>query len=93
MWVSCGVADVFQVVVFAAGAHTALTTGGTLIVALITAQKHIFELHHASVNKQQGRVVFGYQRTALYYFVVLTVEVIEELLAYFCAGFHVINYF
>ncbi len=56
-----GIADVFQVVVLAAGAHTALRRHGTTVVALVAAQKHVLERHHAGVRKQQGRIGGRYQ--------------------------------
>ena len=52
-----GVAHVFEIVVFAAGAHAALAGGGAHVVALVAAQEAVLELHHAGVGEQQRRVV------------------------------------
>ena len=52
-----GVADVLEVVVFAAGAHAALAGGGAHVVALLLAEEAVLELHHAGVGEQQRRVV------------------------------------
>ena len=50
--VARGVADVFQIVVFAARAQAALRGGGAHVIALVLAEKNIFELHHAGVGEQ-----------------------------------------
>ena len=42
-----GVADVFQIIVLAAGAHAALRARRARIVARLLAEKHVLELHHA----------------------------------------------
>jgi len=52
-----GVSYVFQVVVFAAGAHAALRTGSTLIRSGFIAEEDILELNHARIGKQQGWIV------------------------------------
>ena len=57
-----GVADVFQVVVLAAGAHAFLRGGGALIRALLDAGEDVLELHHPGIGEQQGRVVARHQR-------------------------------
>ncbi len=57
-----GVADVLEVVVLAAGAHAALAGGGAHVVALLLAQEHVLELHHAGVGEEQRRVVAGHER-------------------------------
>ena len=59
--VARGVADVFQIVVLAAGAQAALRGGRAAVGALVLAQKHVLELHHAGVGKQQGRIIAGNQ--------------------------------
>ena len=58
-----GVADIFQIFVLATRTNTTLRGRGTGIATLVAAQKDIFELHHASIGKQQGGVVAGHQRT------------------------------
>ena len=55
--VAGGVAHVLEVVVFAARAHAALAGGGAHVVALVTAEEAVLELHHAGVGEEQRRVV------------------------------------
>ena len=57
-----GVADVLQVVVLAAGAHAALRGGRAHVAALVAAEEHVLELHHAGIGEQQGRIIAGHQR-------------------------------
>ena len=56
-----GVADVFQVVVLAAGAQAALHGGRAHVVALVGTQEHVLELNHAGIGEQQGRVIARHQ--------------------------------
>ena len=60
--VAPGVADVFQIVVLAAGAYAPLATHGALVVAALAPGQRILELHHAGVREEQRRVVGGHQR-------------------------------
>ena len=55
-------ADVLEIVVFAAGAHTFLRGRGAAVVTALEAEKNIFELVHPRIGKQQGRVVRRHQR-------------------------------
>ena len=59
--VAGGVAHVFQVIVLAAGAHTALATSRPVIGAWLRTQESILELIHTSIGEQQGGVVTGHQ--------------------------------
>jgi len=52
-----GITNVFQVVMLAAGAHALLCGGRAVVGALVKAQEHVLELIHASIGKQQGRVI------------------------------------
>ena len=45
--VTRGVADVFQVVVFAAGTQASLHRRSTHIGTFVSTKEHVFELHHA----------------------------------------------
>ncbi len=56
-----GVADVFQVVVLAAGPHALLGGGGPHVAPLVLAEEHALELHHAGVDEEQRGVVVGHQ--------------------------------
>nr|GEU28048.1 hypothetical protein [Tanacetum cinerariifolium] len=51
------VADVFQVVVLAAGAHAALHGGRARVRARVEAKENVLELHHAAVGQQHGWVI------------------------------------
>ena len=59
--VTCGVTDVFQVVVLAAGTHAALRAGGAGIAALVAPCEYILELHHARGGEKEGGIVHGNQ--------------------------------
>ena len=50
--VARGVADIFQVVVLAAGAQAALYGDGADIAALLGSEEHVLELHHPGVGEQ-----------------------------------------
>ena len=63
--VTRGVADVFQIVVLAAGAHAALRRHRAGVGTLVLAGEHVLELHHAGVGEQQRRVVARNQRAGL----------------------------
>ena len=60
--VAGGVADVFQVVVFAAGADAFLRGGGAVVWAFVEAEEYVFKLVHTGVGKQQRRVVVRHER-------------------------------
>ena len=60
--VAGGVADVFQVVVFAACAHAFLRGGSAVVGAFVEAEEYVFKLVHTGVGKQQGRVVVRHER-------------------------------
>ena len=60
--VAAGEADVFKVVVLAAGADALLRRGGAGVVALLGAKEEVFELVHARVGEQQRGVVGRHQR-------------------------------
>ena len=54
-----GEADVFEVVVLAAGAHALLRRGGAAVVASLAPGEDVLELDHARVGEEQGRVALG----------------------------------
>ena len=81
-----GVANVFQVVMFAARSHAALRRSRAVIGALVLAEKYVFELHHARVGEEQGGVVTGHQRAGGDNLVAVTSKIIEKALADFGAG-------
>ena len=55
------VADVFEVIVLAAGAYDALRARGARIFAHFLAEKHVLELNHAGIREQQRGVVAGHE--------------------------------
>ena len=85
--VARGVADVFQVVVLAAGTHALLAGGGAGVGALFQAQEAVLELVHARVGEQQGRVVRRDQRAGSDTGVPFFFEEAQEGFTDFCA-FH-----
>ena len=57
-----GVADIFEIVVLAAGAHAFLRGDRPAVVALFEAGEDVLELHHAGVDEHERRVVARHQR-------------------------------
>ena len=60
--VARGVADVFKIVMLAAGAHAALRCDRAHIRALFLAEETILELIHAGIGEQQRWIVARHQR-------------------------------
>ena len=83
-----GVADVFQVVVLAAGAHAALGGGGALIGARVAAGEDVLELHHARVGEQQRVVIERHQRAAGDHLMAVVTEIVQEEFAKVGAADH-----
>ena len=73
-----GIADVIQVIVLAAGPHTALGRGGSAVMAGIAAQEDILELVHAGIGEQQRGVVVGDQGAGGHHLVALSAEILEK---------------
>ena len=74
-------ADILQIVVFAAHAQALLRGGGALVAPLLQPQKHILELHHAGVDKQQSRVVCWHKTAAVHDLMLPRLEILEEKFA------------
>ena len=83
-----GVADVFQVVVLAAGAHAALGGGGALIGARVAAGEDVLELHHARIGEQQRVVVDRDQWAAGDHLMAVVTEIVQEEFAKVGAADH-----
>ena len=79
--VAGGVADVFQVVVFAACAYAFLRGSGAVVGAFVEAEEYVFKLVHACVGKQQGRVVVWHERGRADDGVAFRFEKFQEFLA------------
>src|ERR1700751_5888075 len=77
-----GVADILEIVVLAAGAQAALASGGPQIVALLLAEKHVLELHHAGVREEQRRVVPRHERARGHDHVALAAEELQKSAAH-----------
>ena len=82
-----GITDVLKIIMLAARAHAALRSGGALVISLLMTKKEVLELHHASVRKEQRRIIARHQRTGGNDGVTLAFVIVEELLADF-AAFH-----
>jgi hypothetical protein len=77
------VADVFQVVVLAAGAHAALHRGRARVRARVGAEEDVLELHHAAVRQQHGRIITRHQGAGPNDRVAFGFEEFEEFVANF----------
>ena len=61
--VARGIADVVEIVVFAAGADAFLRRRGAKIRALLDAGENVLELHHPRVGEHERRIVARHERT------------------------------
>ena len=80
---AAGKADIFKVVVLAAGADALLRGGRARVFALLRAQKQIFELVHAGVGEEQRRIVGRHQRGRVHAAVPLRLKKAQKQLADF----------
>jgi len=85
--VTCGVADVFQVAVLAAGSHALLAAGRSGVGTFFLTQEAVLELVHPRVGEQQGWVVIRDQGAGRDTGVTLLLEEAKEGFTDFCA-FH-----
>ena len=83
-----GEADVFQIVVLAAGAHALLRSRCPRVVALFEAEEDVLELVHSRVGEEQRRVVCRDERRGVHLAVPLLNEEVQKLAADFIAGEH-----
>ena len=84
--VAVGEADVFQVVVLAAGAHAFLAGGGAIVVALFEAQEDVLELVHPGVGEEQRRIVRRDERRAAHDAVAALFEEFQKCCTNLVAG-------
>ena len=84
--VAAGVADVFEIVVLAAGADAFLGGGGARVVAFLLAQEDVLELIHARVGKQQRGVVVRHERGGAHRTMSAGGKKVKKGLADFVAG-------
>ena len=83
-----GVADVFQIVVLAAGPHAFLRRGGALIGPLLQAGEDVLELHHPGIGEQQCRIVARHERARRDDLVVMARKIVEKRSADVVGGLH-----
>src|SRR5690242_1223379 len=76
-----GKADIFQVVVLAAGAHAFLRRRRFVVIAFFEAQEDVLELVHPRIRKQQGSVPMRHQRRASHPPVAFAFKEAQESLA------------
>ena len=81
-----GEADIFQVVVLAAGAHAFLAGGGAVVVALFEAEEDVLELVHSGIGEKQRGIVCGDERRAAHDAVAALFEEFQKRFADFVAG-------
>ena len=89
--VAGGVAHVLQVVVFSSGPHAFLGGCGPGIKGFFLAGEIIFELVHARVGKEQGRVLMRDQGGTAHNRMSVLLEVFQELPAHFVSCHHSSN--
>ena len=70
------VADVLQIVVLSPCPYAPLRTGGPGALPMLFTEERLFELHHAGIGEQQGRVVGRHQRTAANHVVAVTGKIV-----------------
>src|SRR5207245_3494516 len=83
-----GESHVFEVVVFAAGAHAFLRRGRALVVALLEPEENVLELVHARIGKKQSRIADGDERGAAHHAMAVLREEIQECAPNLMAGEH-----
>src|SRR6266581_5123704 len=76
--VALGKADVFKVVMLAAGTHAFLRGGGARIGALFEAEEHILELVHPGIGEEQRRIAMRHERRAPQALVPLALKEAQE---------------
>src|SRR5271168_2192963 len=81
-----GEADVFEVIVLAAGAEAFLAGCGGFVVALFKAEKNVLELVHPGVGEKQRGIVRGDERRTAHDAVAALFEEAQESFANFVAG-------
>jgi hypothetical protein len=79
--VALGEADIFEVVVFAAGAHAFLRRRCPRVIPLFEAEENVLELVHPRIRKQQGSIPMRHQRRAAHSPVPLALKEAQESLA------------
>ncbi len=86
--VACGKADVFQVVVLAAGADAFLRSRGAPVIALLHAEEDVLELVHAGIREEKSRVIRRDEGRRMHLAVTALDKIVQELAPDFVAGKH-----
>jgi hypothetical protein len=81
-----GEADIFEVVVLAAGAHAFLRGSGLVVVALFEAEEDVLELVHPGVGEEQGGIAMRDERRAAHAAVVFAFKEAQKSFADVVAG-------
>src|SRR5207244_9654350 len=87
--VAVGEANVLEIVVLAAGAHTLLRRSRPCVIALFQAEEDVLELVHPRVGKQQRGIGMGNERRRTDLSVSLLDEVVQKFPANLRASQHV----
>src|SRR5437867_4702660 len=87
--VAVGEANVLEIVVLAAGAHTLLRRSRPCVITLFQAEEDVLELVHPRVGKQQRGIVMGNERRRTDLSVSLLDEVVQKFPANLRASQHV----
>jgi hypothetical protein len=82
------VSHVLKIIVFSADPHALLAGGRAPVWSPFLAQKHILELVHASVGKQQCWIVERYERGTRDDLVIVAFKELEKRCPYGIAGRH-----
>ncbi len=64
------IADIVQVIMLTARAHTFLRRSRTHIITFLLSGEQVLELHHARVHKHQSRIIARHQRRAGHHLVI-----------------------
>ncbi len=83
-----GEADVFEIVMLAAGAHAFLRSGRLVVVALFEAEEDVLELVHARIGEQQRGIVGRNERRRMHLAVSLLDKKVQKFPPNFRAGEH-----
>ena len=84
------VADIFEIVVLAAGTHAFLRCCRPVVRPMFGADEDVLELHHARVGKHERGVVPRHQRRRRDNLMAMFPEVIQESTSDFaCATHHI----
>ena len=70
-----GIANIVEIIVLAAGAHTFLRRRGALIGARLGPGEDILELHHAGIGKHQCWSVVWYERAGRHDLVIVRAKI------------------